>query len=178
MKACPHLLHSQYSHLSQCILRDTKSVFVPSMLLLQLSPSIPSAVQQLAGRSLHNPLYIDAAVEGSRGKETIKRVKASEAMLSGKQRDQTPSQLEQFCSVVPCKLRLVVLAACLLHHCSVRFTHLFVCPSVCLSVCLSLSLFACVSVLVFYVYRMISGTMRHPLFPSHAMYLKGLGTSS
>ena len=74
--------------------------------------SSPSAVRELAGRSLHNPLYIDAVAEGPG---------TTEAVRSGKKRacEQTPSQLEQFCSVVPCKLRLVALAACLLHHCSV-----------------------------------------------------------
>ena len=110
------------------------------MLSLPPSPYPTSAVRELAGCSLHNPLYIDAAAEGSWRKGVIKQVEAAEALLSGKKRDQTPSQLQQFCSVVPCKLRLVALAACLLHHCNVRFScHL----SVCLSVFVSLSVSVC-----------------------------------
>ena len=91
--------------------------------------SHPSAVRELAGCSLHNPLYIDAVAEGP---------EATEAVRSGKKRacEQTPSQLEQFCSVVPCKLRLVTLAACLLHHCSVS-----VCMYIRMYVCMYVSMY-------------------------------------
>ena len=106
------------------------------MLSLPPSPYPTSAVRELAGCSLHNPLYIDAAAEVSWRKGVIKQVEATEALLSGKKRDQTPSQLQQFCSVVPCKLRLVALAACLLHHCNVRFScHLSLCHCLCMYVC-------------------------------------------
>ena len=109
---------------------------------------LAAAVRQLAGHSLHNPLYIDAAVEGSKRKGAVERVEETEPLLSSKKRNQTPSQLEQFCSVVPCKLRLVVLAACLLHYCRVilHFLHFYVCLSVRLSVCMYVCMHACMYV--------------------------------
>lgn len=129
---------------------------VPFMLSLPPSPYPTSAVRELAGCSLHNPLYVDAAAEGSWRKGVIKQVEAAEALLSGKKRDQTPSQLQQFCSVVPCKLRLVALAACLLHHCNVRFScHLSLCHCLCMyvcaDVCVYIGMYACLSVLVLYL---------------------------
>jgi ATP-dependent RNA helicase DDX31/DBP7 len=77
-----------------------------------LSATLSKAVTELSGSTLHKPLFIDAstAESGKVGSET--RGGGPPSAVS-----QTPSQLDQYCVVVPAKLRLVCLAACLKQLC-------------------------------------------------------------
>ena len=96
---------------------------------MSVNSNFSLAVGDLCGSTLYQPLFIDAT--SAEGGDDVMNEEVGEGIPQAV--SQTPSQLDQYCVVVPAKLRLVSLAACLKHLCFVsarlfvQSKHMYIC---------------------------------------------------